>query len=358
MPMPDDFLYLKNPYHLFHHFQQTTLHKNQKTIAQDLREKLPKNGVPRVGEGNIGDLLKPDYIDFFDHEALRAHLPAMNGLIEENLSDQTIDLALPKSRAAIARSVGYQYPTAKDLEANLSFDPFRGIWQVLHPSVQHRHVPNNEGWVRIAALIFYGFITERDSHRIYVDLLVIGPTSIWQSRASIGRASNKLYIHGYEFRRDVGFGSRENQFLVFDPIRIRDSELREQVNIMSGLLAGTVLDSEYESFPVFAVPCVARKLKGWSAWFLQNDDRIDPEFINTLRRNLGLTYEKIADLRERSHEDVPREQAETLAARKREGDYGLNGRLQYICRPDGSLTSPILQIPNPVFGGPTGTRPA
>lgn len=107
-----------------------------------------------------------------------------------------------------------------------------GIWQFIQPSVQHRHVTAPQNHVRVGLLLFYGFVTARDSKRQYVDLIVIGPSTTWQARAYLGDNAKKLYIHAHEFLRDPTIQIRENQFLVFHFEKDLDYNIQEHLSEM------------------------------------------------------------------------------------------------------------------------------
>jgi hypothetical protein len=353
--------FLKNPYHLFTSYRRRN-GKLQKDSAQAISDVLkdsfagamPK-GVPLVTEGTIGDFQEPAYVDL-SNERVRQHLKAMNKVLSSELQGRKIDMGSPSSRINLLKDFEYHFPDEEDLEANDKYNDLRGIWQLLQPSLKYDNISTGGQSVRAAALIVYGFVTHRQKDgKTPVDVLMIGPTTVWQAQAWIGEAQ-KLYIHAHDSSR-YGHPLNEDQFFVFDVSKPRDP-LRgtfaphtpdySLVETMLGVLSGTSLDEGYDgAYPAVAAACVARKLKGWSEWFKINDHLIDARLVSRLRDQLQ--YYNLADLRAKTHkEPLDGNHVKNNQEQKRNQEfyYKIGVPLRMICGPDSKLIKPIVRYPS------------
>lgn len=277
----------KNPYHLY--LEAMIQEHDQGELATKIN----------MNEGAFSKSLQYDYLDLGPGEERQKLYPgivSINKVLRDRFDSHDLDITTAAGRKTIEGKLQeYRYPDDGD-SGGYVFEMLRGVWQVLSPSSRRKDLASREPVIRLSSLVFYGFIPRRARSKRYIDLLWIGESTLWKARAIIEQGHDILYLYAKEC------STNEHKFFSFHAPGLHDPKRCGQISQLPGVMAGTVVDPDYAQYPVSAVMCIARKLEGWSAWFKENDNFIDKQFIADMRAQMELKYFALGELVKRSHD--------------------------------------------------------
>jgi hypothetical protein len=317
------FTYHKNPYHLFQDFR---------TKIYGAQKQTPNAKDIGLDKGTYSRWLQEDYIDIGPDEERRRHNPSLksiNTFFADRLTVRKFDILDGQDRAQIETELAYQYPSADhERFGDRVLGVFRGVWQVFSPSARVEQISTGKQFIRSSLFVFHGFRTRVEAAQ-EIDLLWIGRTTTWKARAVTEEGHNILYIYAKECR------TLEHKFFSFYVPGLHDPQRNLHIGKMEGVMAGTVLDNYYNGdYPAAAVPCVARKLVGWSQWFRLNDRLLDSKFVSELKASVSADvacdYHALSDLETKSHRRAFAGDIEDERQRNDECSYNLGPLLRTL----------------------------